>query len=283
MREEGDRPVAGSPLRPPRAPREGDGPSPSPARILLLGGTSETGPLASALLARGLRVLVSTATDAPLALPEGIQRRWGRLDGTGLVDLCCQEGITALVDAGHPFATELHGAIREAATRTGLPLLRFSRPRLAPEDGGIHWGEDHGEAARVAFGFGRPVLLTTGSRNLEVYLRAAREKGIPVFARVLEHSESLKSCREAGLAEACVIAGRGPFDLETNRAHLRQARAGVLVSKESGEAGGLGAKLEACRQEGVELVLIRRPDAVWDASTPEALADLALSTLDRRT
>jgi len=243
--------------------------------ILLLGGTSETGSLASALLARGLRVLVSTATDAPLVLPEGLRRRWGRLDGAGLAALCHQEGITALVDAGHPFASELHGAIREAAMRTGLPLLRFSRPEAALEDQGIHWVEDHREAARVAFGFGRPVFLTTGSRNLEPYVRASQEKGIPVFARVLEHPESLKSCQDAGLAKANVLAGRGPFDLETNCAHLRQTGAGVLVSKESGEAGGLGAKLEACRLEGVEPVLIRRPQAAWDASTPEDLADLA--------
>ena len=48
--------------------------------ILLFGGTSETAPLAGALLAEGWSVLVSTATDTPLALPEGARRRVGRLD-----------------------------------------------------------------------------------------------------------------------------------------------------------------------------------------------------------
>ncbi|WP_005038280.1 precorrin-6A reductase [Holophaga foetida] len=250
--------------------------------ILLLGGTSETGPLASALLGRGLEVLVSTATDAPLALPEGVRRRWGRLDGAALAELCCREGISALVDAGHPFATELHAAVQEAARLTGLPLLRFRRGETRLGDESVHWVTDHEEAARVAFSFGRPVLLTSGSRHLEPYVRASRETGLPVYARVLDHPESWRSCQEAGLDRACVMAMRGPFDLETNRAHLRHTGAGVLVSKDSGEAGGLGAKAEACRLEGVLLVLLRRPNGAGDASDPEVLADLVILATHQR-
>ncbi|MBP1628720.1 MAG: cbiJ [Holophagaceae bacterium] len=228
--------------------------------VLLVGGTSETGPLASAIMARGLAVLISTATDAPLDLPEGARRRWGRLDAEGLVELCRAEDIRALVDAGHPFAVELHESIREAARLSGLPMLRFLRAGAGLEGvEGIHWATDHEEAARVAFGFGCPVMLTTGSRNLAPYVRASRETGLPLYARVLDHEESLKSCREAGLPDSALIAMRGPFDLETNRRHLRETGAGVLVSKESGEAGGLDAKLEAARLEGVQMVLIRRP------------------------
>ena len=50
--------------------------------ILLLGGTSETARFAAELARDGHTVLVSTATDVPLALPEhpALSRRSGALD-----------------------------------------------------------------------------------------------------------------------------------------------------------------------------------------------------------
>ena len=57
--------------------------------ILLIGGTSETASLASGMAAAGYAVLVSTATEVPLAIEEHprIHRRTGRLDEAGLVTL----------------------------------------------------------------------------------------------------------------------------------------------------------------------------------------------------
>nr|WP_320132667.1 precorrin-6A reductase [uncultured Holophaga sp.] len=242
--------------------------------ILLLGGTSETGPLARVLRQRGREVLVSTATDAPLELPEGVRRRWGRLDAEGLVGLCRQEGIRVLVDAGHPFAVELHASVREAADLTGLPLLRYGRAATPVDAPWVHWAADHESAARLACSFGKTILLTTGSRHLTPYVQAAEAAEVQLFARVLDHPESLRSCEAAGLHPSRILALRGPFDLTTHLAHLHQTGAGVLVSKDSGEAGGVGLKLEASRQAAAELVLVRRP--------PESGESLDLGTLLQR-
>ncbi len=80
--------------------------------ILLIGGTSETPPLAAGLAAAGYAVLVSTATDVPLAIEEHprIRRRTGRLDEEGLVALAGEEGVRAIVDAAHPYAAAAHAA-----------------------------------------------------------------------------------------------------------------------------------------------------------------------------
>ena len=92
--------------------------------ILLIGGTSETASLASGIAAAGYAVLVSTATDVPLAIEEHprIHRRMGRLDEAGLVTLAKEKGIRAIVDAAHPYAVAAHAAAQNAAKRLENPL-----------------------------------------------------------------------------------------------------------------------------------------------------------------
>jgi precorrin-6A/cobalt-precorrin-6A reductase len=230
--------------------------------ILLFGGTSETAPLATLLAEAGRLVLVSTATDIQLDIGRNrrIRRRCGRLDREGMLLLIRREAVAAIVDAAHPYAKELHANARQAAAQAHVPYLRLRRPEMM-ECGGIEaiWAADHDEAARLACAVGSPVLLTTGSRNLEPYVRAASEKGAELYARVLPEAASLDACRTAGLAADHVIAARGPFAVEENRRLLRDLGIRVLVSKDSGAAGGLAEKLEAARQEGCRVVLLLRP------------------------
>jgi precorrin-6A/cobalt-precorrin-6A reductase len=244
--------------------------------ILLIGGTSETPPLAAGLAAAGYAILVSTATDAPLAIEEHprIHRRAGRLDEEGLVALAGEKGVRAIVDAAHPYAAAAHTAAQNAAKRLGVPCLVLRRPEAETSGGALRFAADHEEAAALAFADGRPVLTTTGSRNLAPYPEAARRTGIPLAVRVLDAPESLAACRAAGIAEERIIAGRGPFTLEENLAAIRRFGIGVIVTKESGRAGGLEAKLAAARRANCLVVVIRRPEAPaaeFAFESPEAL------------
>ncbi len=270
--------------------------------ILLIGGTSETAPLASGIAAAGYEVLVSTATDVPLAIEEHprIRRRIGRLDEEGLVALAKEKGIRAIVDAAHPYATAAHAAAQNAAKRLGVPCLRFSRPEaLFPEsrdiethpagstaggpesaDTSVRFAADHREAATLAFADGRPVLITTGSRNIAPYAEAARRTGIPLTVRVLDAPESLAACRTAGIAEERIIAGRGPFSLEANLAAIRRFGIGVLVTKESGRAGGLEAKLAAASQANCQVIVLSRPETPPAEFAFERPAALIAALLD---
>ncbi|MDD2673235.1 MAG: precorrin-6A/cobalt-precorrin-6A reductase, partial [Syntrophales bacterium] len=69
------------------------------SKLLLLGGTSETAPLALALAEAGFRLLVSTATEFRLDLPEHahIERRSGPLDEKGMTALVRKKSISAIV------------------------------------------------------------------------------------------------------------------------------------------------------------------------------------------
>jgi precorrin-6A/cobalt-precorrin-6A reductase len=244
--------------------------------ILLLGGTSETAPLAGALLQAGYQVLVSTATDAPLTLPEHprLRRRHGRLDAEAMAELMRREGMRVLIDAAHPYASQARQQARQAAETLGLPYLRWERPGTDFSGFPVRWAADHEEAAALAFADGRPVLLTTGSRHLAPYVEQARRTGIPLRARVLPHAESRLAVEQAGLAAEEVIFGQGPFSVEENRAQIRDHAIGVLVTKDSGEAGGVPAKLEAARLEGSEVIVVRRPIASGEEGGFQGFAEL---------
>jgi precorrin-6A/cobalt-precorrin-6A reductase len=294
--------------------------------ILLIGGTSETAPLASGLAEAGYAVLVSTATDAPLAIGDHprISRRTGRLDEEGMVALGKEKGIRAIVDAAHPYAEVAHEAAHNAAKRLEIPCLVFRRPealtpesgrrtdavpadkavpffaegrpaspagtasipsidapfkiavhrlaspvkspagaeagRIKPSESPVRFAADHDEAAEMAFAEGRPVFLTTGARNLAPYAEAARRTGVPLAVRILDAPESPAACRAAGIPEDRIIAGRGPFSVQENLAAIRRFNIGVIVTKESGRAGGFDAKLAAAQQANCRLIVLRRPD-----------------------
>jgi precorrin-6A/cobalt-precorrin-6A reductase len=230
--------------------------------ILLIGGTSETAPLASGLAEAGYEVLVSTATAASLAIGDHprISRRAGRLDEEGLLALGKEKGVRAIVDAAHPYAVAVHAAVQIAARRLGIPCLVFRRPEALTPGSPVRFAADHAEAAETAFADGRPVFLTTGARSLAPYAEDARRTGVPLAVRILDAPESLAACRAAGIPEDRIIAGRGPFSVEENLAAIRRFDIGVIVAKESGRAGGIDAKLAAANQADCRLIVLRRPD-----------------------
>ncbi|TVS18739.1 MAG: precorrin-6A reductase [Planctomycetaceae bacterium] len=230
--------------------------------ILLLGGTSETWPLAIRLANEGCRVLVSQATDVTLEIPPhpGIQCRYGPLDENALAELVDRRPICAIIDAAHPYASTIHAAAHRVAVAKGIPCLRYVRPAVvAAASPGVQLVPDHEAAATAAFSHWRPVLLTTGSRNLVPYAQQASRTGLPLVARILDHPSSRTACQRAGILPERIVVGRGPFSVETNRQHIRQFDIGVLVTKDSGIAGGTEEKLQAAQAEGCQVIVVTRP------------------------
>jgi len=244
--------------------------------ILLLGGTSETAPLAEAFTAKGWPVLVSTATDVPLALPEHplLLRRNGRLNQKQMEQLIKHKQINVLVDATHPFAVEAQVTAKAAATATAVLYLRWQRKAEQHYGVGIVSANTHQEAAKAAISFDKPVLLTTGSRNLLPYTEAANSAGVLLFARVLPHPESELACQKAGLLPEQVIAARGPFSVADNISLINRHGIGVLVTKESGTAGGLPEKLAAAEQSGCQVVMVRQSEQSQDTKMYETVEEL---------
>lgn len=229
--------------------------------ILLLGGTAEAGLVAKALSEEGRGILLSTATSIHPrhGLYPGMKWRKGALDADGIEKLIDECKIDAVIDATHPYAVSISENAREASRRAGVPYLAFERPGKVEDAPDVHCAADHDRAAKLAFSFGLPVLLTIGVRNLPPYVEAARSRSIRIVARVLDHPASIETCRQAGLGREEIVPANGPFSVAENLRVIARHDIGVVVTKDSGEAGGVNAKIQAARNRGCQIVVVDRP------------------------
>jgi precorrin-6A/cobalt-precorrin-6A reductase len=250
--------------------------------ILLLGGTGESAAVAEGIAEAGYDVLVSAATDVPLnsGSHANLHRRSGRLNAEGMLELVRGQRIRAIVDVTHPYASEVRATAAHVAERMHIPYLTYVRPKSTCQGNGVRSVSTHEEAAQVAFAAGKPVLLTIGSKHVAPYVNEARRKNVLLAARVLDHADSVQACVAAGLPEDCIVTGRGPFTLEQNRVLLRQFEIAVMVTKDSGDRGGVREKLEAARLEGCEVVVVERPELPTTracATLPDLISGLRLA------
>lgn len=221
--------------------------------VYLIGGTTEANLAASRLLADGYRVVTSVATGHGGRLAVATETDAGRKDAAAMAAHAAEARARLLLDCSHPYATGARHEARRAAELAHIPYLRFCRPAeaAAGENAAVDWGE---AVERLKRRGGR-ALLTVGVRHLHLFAAA----GLDFAARILPLAKSLAECRRLEIDPRDIIAAHPPFSEEFNRACIRHAGADILVTKDSGAAGGLPEKLAAARKEGIKTLVIVRP------------------------
>ncbi|SFA93017.1 precorrin-6A/cobalt-precorrin-6A reductase [Amycolatopsis marina] len=223
-------------------------------RVLVLGGTAEARALASTLVAEGVPVISSLAgrVSAP-KLPDGEVRIGGFGGPEGLAAWLTGEGITAVVDATHPFAERIGASAAAGAAAAGVPLLRLERPGWADERewADVDWRPvtSLAEAALAVGRLGERVFLTSGRQGLAAF---AGLTSLWFLIRCVDPPEPPLPPHSE------VLLSRGPYRVGDELALLRDHRIDVLVTKDSG-GSMTSAKLVAARELGLPVVLVRRP------------------------
>ena len=226
-------------------------------KLTIFSGTSEGHALCRFVSACGGSADVYVATDYGAAVMEpmdGITVHEGRLNADAMAAVL--DADTLLVDATHPYAAVVSENLRAACAQTGAQYERLLRPAQAAE--GVVTVP--GTAAAVCWLNAHPgrALLTTGSKELAAFtaVEGWQER---LVARVLPSVSVLEQCVSLGFTGAQVIAMQGPFSHGMNTALLRQTRVDILVTKDTGKAGGFAEKLSAAREVGATVLVIARP------------------------
>ena len=176
-------------------------------RVLILGGTAEAAALARGLSGVGVITSLAGRTRAPAALP-GEVRVGGFGGADGLAAYLEERGITAVVDATHPFAATISRHAEAACRQRPTARLMLARPawEWLPGD---RWIEVDDMAAAVeAIPAGARVFLTVGRQELAPF--AARTDAW-MLARVIDPPDE-------PIPGITLVTGRGPFDLAAERA-----------------------------------------------------------------
>lgn len=230
--------------------------------ILFLAGTSDARELAIEIQGAGFPVLATVVTEsAAKSLTEaGIQTQVGRLTASDITALIKEKGFQAVVDASHPFAEEASKNAQQGAQDANVPYIRYERESQRFQDDQVIMVKDYEEAAKLAAEKRGVIMLTTGSKTLQIFTKELLGlENTRVIARMLPRVDNMEKCAELGVEQKNIVAIQGPFSKELNKALYRQYGVTLMITKESGKVGSVDEKLEAALECGIETIMIARP------------------------
>lgn len=221
-------------------------------KVLILGGTTEANRFAALAAEKSVPAIYSYAGRVNTPKEQPLPTRVGGFGGVnGLTEFIKREGICTLIDATHPFASQMSKNAIEASELSGIPLLAIERPawQETPDDQWIHV-KDMKSAATALEGPDKKIFLAIGRQQIDL------------FSSQLQHHYLLRFVdqpeQEIPFPSYDLVVDRGPFDLQTDLDLLKRFKINVIVSK---NAGGTGAftKIQAARDLGLSVIMIDRP------------------------
>ncbi|WP_120501101.1 cobalt-precorrin-6A reductase [Roseovarius sp. EL26] len=236
--------------------------------LLLLAGTSQAQKIATQLAAQGQDAIASLAgvTRAPKAM--GIPTRIGGFGGQeSFTNYLSENKITAVLDATHPFASNISERSWRICQEQNIPYCQLSRPGWEPQTGD-HWTFiDHEEEAVQHIQAGSVVFLATGRQTLT---RFENLSDCRLICRQIDPPDGPFPFKNGEFR-----IGRPPFSVEEEINLFKDLRVNWLVVKNAGGQASY-SKLEAARELDIKVAIIRRP-ALLPGATIVQTVEAALS------
>ena len=214
--------------------------------ILVFGGTTEGRKAVEVLEEGGSPYFYSTKTgEQDITLHHG-QRIDGALDEEAMRAFCRTQNIRLIVDAAHPFASQLHQTIAQVSKALNISVIRYERiyPERNPH---LEWIEDYSQIPQDI----HTLLATTGVQSI-AKLRPLEAKGMKIFYRILPRESSMALAEKLGAKkeQLCFFEDGATIDVEAE----------AILLKESGLSGGFTEKVEAAKAKGMRILVLKRPE-----------------------
>jgi cobalt-precorrin-5B (C1)-methyltransferase len=213
--------------------------------ILVFGGTTEGRKAVEVLEEGGSPYFYSTKTgEQDITLHHG-QRIDGALDEEAMRAFCQAQHIRLIVDAAHPFASQLHQTIARVSEALNIPAIRYERiyPERDPE---ITWIDDYSQIPRDI----HSLLATTGVQSISK-LKPLEAEGIRIYYRILQRESSIALALKQGASPEQLCYYEVPQAIPVE--------AEAILLKESGLSGGFPEKIEAAKSRGMRIIALKRP------------------------
>jgi cobalt-precorrin-5B (C1)-methyltransferase len=221
--------------------------------ILVFGGTTEGRKAAEVLEEAGSSYYYSTKTgEQDLPLHNGT-RIDGVLDGEAMKAFVKAHTIRLVVDAAHPFASQLHQTIMSVASECQIPVIRYERI-YPPRDPNLEWIDDYSQVPRDI----HTLLATTGVQSISK-LKPLETEGIKVYYRILPRESSIRLAHQQGAKDEQLLFYHEEEPLPPSPLGEDWGEASILL-KESGLSGGFMEKVDAAKAKGMRILVLKRPE-----------------------
>ncbi|MGI9402416.1 MAG: cobalt-precorrin-6A reductase [Rhizobiaceae bacterium] len=219
-------------------------------KILILGGTKEAAELARKLVSAGHDVTTSLAGRTREPAPIAGDLRTGSFGGPiGMAEYLSAKKFDRLIDATHPFASQISANAKWAADSIGLPIEIRNRPPWKRQPGD-QWIEVNSlEKARDKITPGSRVLLALGSQHIDLF---AIRADVCFIVRMVD-----APARPLPLPVHELLIGK-PGDAPSETQILKDKRIDMIVCRNSGGSGAY-AKIAAARDLKTPVIIISQP------------------------
>ncbi len=219
-------------------------------KILILGGIKEAADLAARLVEESHDVTSSLAGRTKEPKPIVGDVRVGGFGGAeGLAEYLTAHLFDKLIDATHPFATQISANAKLAAETTGIEFEVITRPPWQKQEGD-HWIDISTlEEARDVLEPNARVLLALGSQYIDVFQTRA---DIFFLVRMVDQPE-----QPLPLPNHELLLGKPSPDWHKEAETLKAHSITHVVCRNSGGSGAY-AKIEAARALRIPVVMVQR-------------------------
>lgn len=239
--------------------------------VLLVGETTAAREISQHLLARGIEHLRVLPKEESVTLIRGDGELLKQGPYPALSRWVETFGCRIVINASHPSTGTSLNSLRLYCEQKGIPFARLERPETKlPVSPLVHpvnsWEEAlaclEERAGAILKEARRPtVFITTGSHKLDSLTTGPIARIARLVVRVLPEGRLVQKCQDLGIAPRDILAMQGPFSKEVNRALFKFYGADILLTRDSGAAGGTDSKISAALALGMEIVLLKRAAA----------------------
>lgn len=235
-------------------------------KILLLGGTKDSTNIITHIKENyDAFILTTTTTEygGRLAREAGSDETIARpLLKDEIIEIIKKDNFELLVDATHPFAQHITQTSASIANELNLPYIRFERPPINLENidtSHIHYADSFTDAGKmIADEFKKGNVLHFAGANtmadIVEYISVER-----FYPRILKVESSIEKCNALNIPSSHIIPMTGAATKKQNIDLIEKYDAGVMITKESGEIGGVIEKIEAANETDIAVIMIKRP------------------------
>lgn len=235
-------------------------------KIFLLGGTKDSTNIIEFIKKNYEAYILTTTTTeygAKLARECGSDDTIARpLLKDEIIEIILDGEFDILIDATHPFAEHITQTSATIAKELKMPYIRFERPTTNLEEidtSRIHYVNSFIEAGKlIAHEFSEGnVLHFAGANTMADILKYVPTERF--YPRILKVQSSLEKCEELNVDPNHIIPMKGAATTEENIELIEKYDASVMITKESGEIGGVIDKIDAANKKDIAVIMIQRP------------------------